>query len=51
MNVFNTSVTFTPLAFILCRKRMGAQWAGGHELIARNIKQILICSETKTYSS
>ena len=31
INVFNASVIFTPIAFILCRKSMGAQWAGGHE--------------------
>ena len=31
MNVLNTSVIFTSIAFILCRKSMGAQWAGGHE--------------------
>ena len=31
MNVFNTGVIFTPVAFIICRKSMGAQWAGDHE--------------------
>ena len=50
MNVFNTGVIFTSIAFILCRKSMGAQWSGGHDYpkIDRNIKQILICSQTET---
>ena len=50
MNVFNTGVIFTSIAFILCRKSMGSQLAGAHEYPkkGRNIKQILICSETKT---
>ena len=40
MNVFNTGVIFTSIAFILCRKRMGAQWARGkYPKIARNIKK------------
>ena len=69
MNVFNTGVIFTPIAFILCRKSMavvptGAQWGiitrnniyflwlcfelASYTKIAWNIKQILICFETKT---
>ena len=31
INVFNTGVIFTSIAFILCRKSIGAQWAGSHE--------------------
>ena len=31
MNIFDTGIIFTPIAFIICRKKMGAQWAEGHE--------------------
>ena len=31
MNVFNAGVIFNSIAFFLCRKTMGAQWAGVHE--------------------
>ena len=33
MNIFNAGVIFTSISFILCRKSMGAQWAGGHEFL------------------
>ena len=52
MNILNTGVIFTPIAFIICGKKWGPSGPGAMNFdipkIARSIKQILICPETKT---
>ena len=53
MNSLNICVTFTPIVFIPCKKiwrpRERGRWILIYPKTARNFKQILICSETKTF--